>query len=159
MPTVNASEMIISHDPQAILEAPSIGAGIGVVVYDPIAQAGGILHFLLPDASGLDPEKAGCFPYMFAESGMRLFLEQLYAGGMQKANLKITVAGGAQPVNPSGISNLGQRNYETVAKILGEHGLMITRSEIGGHVARSIHLAIGSGDIQIEIRGRGARAS
>jgi hypothetical protein len=39
MSIVNASEMVISHDPQAILEAPAIGSGIGVSVYDPKAQA------------------------------------------------------------------------------------------------------------------------
>jgi chemotaxis protein CheD len=158
MSIVNASEMVISHDPQAILEAPAIGSGIGVAVYDPKAQAGGIIHFLLPNSTDADAEKVASWPYTFADTGVRLFLEQIYAAGLQKDNLQITVAGGAQPINPSGFLNMGQRNYEALKKVLGEQGLIITRTEIGGHAARSMRLAIGTGQIQLETRGQGVRA-
>ena len=35
----------------------SLGSCIGLVIYDPIAKAGGILHYMLPE-SGIDKEKS-----------------------------------------------------------------------------------------------------
>jgi chemotaxis protein CheD len=155
--TVNTAEMFISHNPQEIIVAPSIGSGISVVVYDPGVRAGGILHFLLPDSTVTDQENAEQFPWAFADTGLPLFFEQAYAGGMRKSHLSIVLAGGAQTINPSGIMNFGERNFEAAAKILERMALPVRRADIGGHAARLVRLRVKDGIIQLEIRGQGTR--
>ena len=67
MTAVNCSEMNISNNPVETLVAFSIGAGIGISVFDRACGVGGILNFMLPDstrANGVDPEKVA--PYFTA---------------------------------------------------------------------------------------------
>lgn len=158
MPNVNAVQMLISRDPQETIVAPSIGSGIAVVIYDPQVPAGGILHFLFPDSTAMDRENAERYPYAYADTGLSLFLEQAYACGMQKRNLRIVLAGGAQTVDPPTFLNFGKRNLEAATKILNEQDLIITGSEVGGHATRTIRLKIGDGTISLDTRGQGARS-
>lgn len=76
MPTVNAAQILISCASQDTIEAPSIGSGLAVVIYDSQVQAGGILHFLFPDSAAMDPENAENVPCAYADTGLSLFLKQ-----------------------------------------------------------------------------------
>lgn len=157
MKTVNTAEMFISRNPQDIIVAPSIGSGISVVIYDPGVRAGGILHFLLPDSTAMDQKNADLFPWAFADTGLPLFFEQAYAGGMRKSHLSIVLAGGAQTINPSGLMNFGERNFEAAANILERMALPVRRADIGGHAARLVRLKVEDGTVQLQIRGQGTR--
>ena len=78
---VGVSDMKASNDPTGTLVTYSLGSCIGVAIYDPVAKAGGLLHFMLPESS-LDPEKASTRPFMFADSGIpRLFKAVYKLGG------------------------------------------------------------------------------
>ena len=158
MLTVNAVEMIFSNDARDILVAPSIGAGIAVVSYDPELQAGGILHFLLPDSTVMASENAEQFPFAFADTGLHLFIDKADAFGMQRSRLRTMLVGGAQAVNPPNILNFGKRNIDAATRILNEAGLKIDKWEVGGHAARTIQLKIKDGSIYLEVRGQGMRA-
>ena len=49
--------MKVSNNPADAVVTYSLGSCIGLVIYDPIAKAGGILHYMLPE-SGIDKEKS-----------------------------------------------------------------------------------------------------
>ena len=157
MLTVNTVEMKVSNDPGDTIVAPSIGAGIAVVIYDPQAQAGGILHFLLPDSTVMDEENAEQFPTAFADTGLPLFIDKAESMGMQRSRLRVILVGGAQAVNPPNILNFGKRNIDAATKVLNRQGLEINKLEVGGHAARTIQLKIKDGAIYLEVRGQGIR--
>jgi chemotaxis protein CheD len=106
----------------------------------------------------MDPENAERYPCAYADTGLSLFLQQAYDKGIQKSNLRIVLAGGAQTVDPPTFLNFGKRNLEAATKILNEHGLIFTATEVGGHATRTIGLNIGDGTIDLEVRGQGMRS-
>ena len=66
---VGISDMKVSNKPGDVLVTYSLGSCIGVVLWDPVAKVGGLLHYMLPDSS-LDKDKAQDKPFMFADSGI-----------------------------------------------------------------------------------------
>jgi len=155
MTAVNFSEMKISQNPAETLVAFSIGAGIGVTVFDPFSGIGGILNFMLPDstrANGICPEKV---PLMFADTGVPLFINALIAQGGRSDNMKVVIAGGAHIIDQSGAFNIGQKNFEALKNCLADYNLKIQHEDIGGTTSRTLSLEIGSGCSCIKIFGQG----
>ena len=54
---VGISDIKVSNGMQDVLVTYALGSCIGIVVFDPIAKVGGMLHYMLPD-SNLDQNKA-----------------------------------------------------------------------------------------------------
>ena len=155
MTAVNFSEMKISRNPSETLVAFSIGAGIGITVFDPVIGIGGILNYILPDstgASGVDPENT---PLMFADTGVPFFLDALFEHGACRDQMKIVVAGGAQILDQSGKFNIGQKNIEALKISLAYYGLNTRHEDVGGTCSRTLSLEIASGCSCIKIFGQG----
>ncbi|MFW5902243.1 MAG: chemotaxis protein CheD, partial [Thermodesulfobacteriota bacterium] len=81
---VDIADMKISNNPSDTLVTYSLGSCIGVAIYDPVLQLGGMIHCMLP-LSKVDKEKAKTRPYMFVDTGMNLLLGGLYERGLRKA--------------------------------------------------------------------------
>ena len=58
---IGVGDMAVSNNPQVTLSTYALGSCVGVVAYDPVARAGGILHLMLPDST-ISPEKAVAQP-------------------------------------------------------------------------------------------------
>jgi chemotaxis protein CheD len=71
---VGISDFQCSNKPEDILVTYALGSCIAVVVYDPVAVVGGLLHFMLPDST-LDQNKAAESPAMFADTGIPLLFK------------------------------------------------------------------------------------
>lgn len=48
---VGVGDMIVSNDPEDIIVTYALGSCLGVVIYDPVANVGGMLHAMLPDST------------------------------------------------------------------------------------------------------------
>lgn len=149
---VGVAEMIVSSDPKDSIMAYSLGSCIGLAAYDPYIRAGGVLHFMLPESS-LDKSKAKNQPLIFADTGIPLLFEQIYALGADKSKLNIYIAGGGEILNQSGFFNIGRQNYNSVKKILIEENMMITDQIVGGNINRSLRLEISTGNVYIKTPG------
>ena len=66
---VGVADMKVSNNPEDSIITYSLGSCIGLIVWDPEAKVGGLLHYMLPD-SNLDKQKAALNPAMFADSGI-----------------------------------------------------------------------------------------
>ena len=155
MTAVNFSEMKISSNPAETLVAFSIGAGIGITIFDPVVGIGGLLNFILPDsngANGVDPERT---PLMFADTGVPFFLNAFFEQGALCQNLKIVIAGGAHILDQTGEYNIGQKNFHALMTCLARYELKTRHEDIGGNCSRILSLEIGSGDSCIRIFGQG----
>ena len=54
---IGVADMALSDSPEELLVTYSLGSCIAVIIFDPRAYVGGMLHYMLPESS-LDPEKA-----------------------------------------------------------------------------------------------------
>ena len=152
---VNFSEMKISCNPVETLVAFSIGSGIGISVYDPVSVVGGILNFILPDSTNLNPAKHEKYPFMFADTGITAFLKALIDSGADFGRMKVVIAGGAQVLDQSGVFNIGHQNYQAAKSIIGSNRLPIHHEDIGGNHSRTLRLEMSSGKSFINLPDQG----
>ncbi len=149
---VSVSDAKVSNDPADLITTYSLGSCIGVCLYDSASHTGGLLHYQLPD-SKIDPERAQQKPFMFADTGMKLLLEELLSLGVNKKRMQIKIAGGAEMnTGPKGF-NIGKRNYLAIRKILWKNGMFIDAEDIGGFSPRNIYMNIADGSVTVRSNG------
>ncbi len=151
---VGISDMVVSKNPQDTLITYSLGSCIGVVVYDPEAKVGGLLHYMLPDAS-IDKQKAVAKPYMFATTGIPKLFKEAYRLGASKNRLIVKVVGGSQVMDSAGIFNIGKRNYLVLREMFWKNKVMIAKEDVGGTVNRTISIDLNTGVTTLKVSGRG----
>lgn len=151
---VGVADMKVSNDPEAVLVTHSLGSCIGIAIYDPMAKAGGLLHYMLPE-SRLDGIKARKNPYMFGDTGIPLLFKEVYKLGAKKNRLKIIVAGGAQILDQKGLFNIGKRNHTLLRKMFWKNEVMIDFEDVGGNVNRTLKLEIKNGQAWLKVSGGG----
>jgi chemotaxis protein CheD len=144
--TVGVADCRVCNDPGNVLITYALGSCVAVMIYDPQAKVGGLLHFMLPE-SQIDLEKAAKQPYMFADTGIPRLFHQAYELGAEKRRLVVRAAGGSQLMDPEGTFNIGKRNYAAMRKILWKAGVMIQTEEIGGNVSRTVRMEVSTGRV------------
>lgn len=149
---VGVGNLAVSSDPHITLATYSLGSCLGVSIYDPVAQVGGLLHVMLP-SSGVDQAKASQRPALFVDTGIAALFRAAYPLRADKYRVQICLAGGAQAMGgPAGL-NMGLRNYEALTSILSQHSLRPQAEQIGGLVSRSMSLCLATGQVRLKISG------
>lgn len=150
---VGIADMAISSSPDDLILTYALGSCLGVCVWDPVVKVGGMLHFMLPQAS-VSPEKAAKNPLVFADTGVpKLFLGS-YALGAKKERLVVVVAGGASfNVPEDDDSAIGQRNIAMLRKLMWKNGVLLKKHELGGTEPRNLSLDVGSGEVTVAFNG------
>lgn len=151
---VGISDMKVSNKPDDVLITYSLGSCIGVVIWDPEAKVGGMLHYMLPD-SNLDKEKATSKPFMFADTGIPRLFKEAYKYGAVKNRMVVKVVGGSQIMDTSGVFNIGKRNYTVLRKMFWKNKILIAKEDVGGVSNRTVSLEIGSGCTNLKVSDRG----
>jgi chemotaxis protein CheD len=152
MVVVGVSDCRVSASADDVLITYALGSCIAVVLHDPVARVGGLLHYMLPD-SALDRAKAGQSPSMFADTGIPLLLSKVAESGGQRRRLVVRLAGGAQVVNDGGVFDIGKRNYLAARKLLWKAGMMVRAEEVGGNIPRTVRLDVASGKVWLRSGG------
>lgn len=151
--TVGISDCLISRDPNVVITTHALGSCVGLLIFDPEAHVGGLLHYMLPD-SGLDKERAQRNPFMFADTGIPLLFNTAFKAGARKERLQVTALGGAQILGINDSFNIGKRNLMSMRKILWKAGVMLHNEDVGGTSPRTARLEIATGRIVVSF-GRG----
>jgi len=151
---VGVADMAISNTPDETVITYSLGSCIAVVIYDPVARVGGMLHFMLPESS-LSPDKARDNPSMFADTGIAALFKWSYQYGAKKDNIVVKAVGGAQILDENGIFNIGKRNYLAMRKIFWRNNVMIAAEHVGGSVNRTVRLEMKTGQVFVKVSGLG----
>jgi chemotaxis protein CheD len=142
----------ISDAPGEVLATFALGSCIGLMVHDPAASIGGMLHFMLPDST-IDPARGRENPYMFANTGIPLLLERVCGCGASKRRLVVHAVGGAQMMDQQNVFEIGKRNYLAMRKILWKSGVLLHGEAVGGMNSRTVRLEIGSGKLWLQEAG------
>ena len=149
---VSIADMKVTKNAEDTLITYSLGSCIGVVIYDPFAGVGGLLHFMLPD-SKIDPQKAQKNPWMFADTGIPSLFKEAYKLGAEKERLEVRVMGGSQIMDGSGFFNIGKKNYMALRRIFRTNGVLIRAEDVGGSGNRTVTLDVSSGKVLVKSSG------
>lgn len=131
-----------------ILVTHALGSCLGLMLYDPVAKVGGLLHAMLPLAK-INPEKAKINPYMFVDSGVPALFKQVYKVGGVKNRMVIKAAGCGRPLGNNEMFKIGERNHTVLKKLLWRNNLLLASEDVGGTASRTVHFDISTGKIII----------
>jgi chemotaxis protein CheD len=149
---VGVADCKISNAPGEVLATYALGSCIGLVVHDAAASIGGLLHFMLPD-SRLDTGRGRENPYVFADTGIPLLLNQMCALGASRRRLIVHAIGGAQMMDQQCVFEIGKRNYLAMRRCLWKAGVLLHGEAVGGVRSRTVRLEIGSGRLWLQEAG------
>jgi chemotaxis protein CheD len=149
--TVGIADMIVSATPEDVLITYALGSCLGVSIYDPHVQVGGLLHVMLPD-SEIDPAAAGS-PYRFVDTGVPLLFKAAYALGARKDRIVAKVAGGAGSGADTDHFQIGRRNLLKLRELFRHNRVPITAQEVGGTASRTMLLEIATGEVRLKVDG------
>ncbi len=127
----------------------ALGSCLGLMVYDPVAHVGGLLHAMLP-LSKINPQKAEANPYMFVDKGVPCLFKEVYDLGGQKERLVVKAAGCGSPIGKNEMFKIGERNYTVLKKLLWKNNVLLKAEETGGTISRTVYLDITTGRITIK---------
>lgn len=146
--TVGIADCKTTANRTGTLVTYALGSCVGVVLWEPQARVGGMLHIMLPE-SKLDPAEAARNPYKFADTGIPALFEQVLKLGADKRRLEVWVAGGAQLLDDQKVFNIGQRNVLAAKKLLWKAGGLVRAEDTGGQNSRTMRLDLATGQVWI----------
>jgi len=151
---VGVADMKISSSPEDEIITFALGSCLGITVYDPVAQIGGMVHVMLPSSS-IDPVKAAGNPCMFVDTGVKKLFWESYKAGAQRSRLVVLAAGGAcaNGLEQDDYFQIGKRNVTVLRSLLWKNGIILKNCDFGGNLARTMSLDIGTGQVLIRING------
>ncbi len=146
---VGIGELEVSADRNAVLITHGLGSCIAVIAYDARRKIGGMLHFQLPSSS-LSPDRAAAVPGTFADTGIPLLFQRMYALGSRKEDIAVKVAGGGNFHDDNGTFEIGRRNQTMLRKIFWNAGVLVTAEDVGGSKSRTARLYVDTGQVTIQ---------
>jgi chemotaxis protein CheD len=154
--TVGVSDMKVSNTPDDVLVTYSLGSCIGIAVFDPVAQVGGLLHYMLPEST-LDSAKAAASPFMFADTGIPRLFKTAYELGGIKSRMRVIMVGGSHVLDQKGFFNIGKRNEMAARKLFHRNNVVVDFTDTGGNGNRTIKLAVNDGKCWLKKSGEGEK--
>jgi chemotaxis protein CheD len=148
---IGLAELKISRNPDDVLVAFGLGSCLGIGMYDPVIHIGGMLHAVLPKNNDGQELTA-----KYVDSGIELLLEQILKAGAIRSRLVVRMAGGANMLNVSSLSNtfdIGNRNIDSAHKTFDRLGFKLKSEEIGGKIGRTVRLYVANGRMTLRMMG------
>ncbi len=119
-----------------------LGSCVAVCLWDPVAQVGGMNHFLLPRALN----GGGDDPARFGVHAMDLLICEMLKEGADRTRLRAKVFGGAHVLAiPEDEDGVPSQNITFALEFLKRDGFKLTGSDLGGYLPRRVHFQTDSG--------------
>ena len=140
--TIGIADMKMAQN-SGMLITYALGSCIGICLYDQKIKLGALIHIMLP--LNMEPGRKNTMKY--ADTGIRETLKMMEAKGASRSRITAKIAGGAKMFEIKGgsLSNIGQRNIESVHAVLKRENIRLLAEEVGGKVARTLLFDVVSG--------------
>ena len=149
---VAVGDMKVGQEADTIV-THALGSCLGLMVFDPAAKIGGLLHAMLP-LSKINPQKAENNPFMFVDTGVPALFKSLYEMGGQKSRMVVKAAGCGNPLGKNEMFKIGERNYTVLKKLLWKKNILLETEDTGGTASRTVHFNIATGQTIISSNGQ-----
>ena len=146
---VGMGEVVVSAVPSVVLTCIGLGSCIAVCAYDSVAKIGGMVHIVLPEHRGDNPESFS----KYADTGVPLMLAKVVKSGGDKNRLVVKIAGGAQMTVSPGFKDTfktGQRNLTQILATLEKLNVGLAAADVGGTLGRTVRLHIDTGKVLVK---------
>jgi chemotaxis protein CheD len=140
-------EIAVGRNEEAIKTL--LGSCIGLALYDRRGRVGGLAHIVLPESPGSSGP-----PGKFADTAVPELIRLIDHTAGAPGKLAAKLAGGACMFQTNAASNIGERNLESIERLLKNAGIPVVARHCGGDQGRRMTLETGSGRVRIEIVGR-----
>lgn len=149
---VGVGDMAVTDKTDQLIVTYALGSCLGLVIYDPVAKVGGLLHAMLPDSS-IHKNKTGdeFNPSKFVNTGIPLLFKTAYKLGADKKRMKVKMAGCSQLMDDTGFFNIGKRNYAAARKLLWKNNVMIAAEHCDQSDSVTLMLNIDTGETIMRI--------
>jgi chemotaxis protein CheD len=119
-----------------------LGSCVAVCIFDPMLQAGGINHYLLPYWNG-----EGLASPKYANIALPKLLEKLLELGCRRQNLRAKLfGGGAIFQNVGGLFGIGERNIRFAEQYLADVGIPVVARDVGEGFTRKVVFHLHTGE-------------
>jgi len=133
----------VTNEEGRILKIFALGSCVGVALFCPPDPPVALGHIVLPSSS-TDLEKAKKMPGYFADTAVKIMLEEMNKLGCPNNRIIAKLAGGAKTNAEVGdYFSGGQRNAVAVKATLIKHGVKVVKDDLGGIISRTVHVVTG----------------
>jgi chemotaxis protein CheD len=150
---VGISEYKLTDHTQDVMVTYSVSSCLGITLFDPENNIGGMLHSMLP-FSELDPVRAEMNPGMFTDTGVSKLIELMVELGADPTNLVAKAAGAARPQGTNLVTEISDRHYQALGQILELHQIPLIAEDIGGTASRNVYLYMEDGKTLVSRDGK-----
>jgi chemotaxis protein CheD len=131
-------EYYVTRNDEAITTV--LGSCVSACIRDPVANVGGMNHFMLPeDNSAREPAQRGApvvLSTRYGSHAMESLINDLLKIGAQRPRMEIKVFGGGRVL--TAMTDIGARNIDFVTSYLNLERLPIDAQDVGGEHPRKI---------------------
>ena len=126
-----------------------LGSCIGIALYDPKKQIGGLAHIMLPSIKNARSKENRA---KYADTGILKLVEEMTMMGASKKHIQAKIAGGASMFSfvKNDMLNIGERNVIATKKALLDLDIPIISEDTGRHHGRTIELDTLDGELFIK---------
>jgi chemotaxis protein CheD len=148
---VGIGEIIVSDDPNTFIKSYALGSCVALIIYDNLTKMAGMAHIALSNSS-IDKNKSKILPGYFADTGVAEILSMLYKKGaiINKQNLIIKLAGGADVIDNFNFFHIGKNNIAQIRNLILKYGLSIKNEDTGGKVYRTVSIYPATGLVKLQ---------
>ena len=148
--TVAQGESRVSLDQKVVLTT-ILGSCVAVCLYDPVANVGGLNHYLL--AKGGDPADPGSMQ-RYGLYAMEVLINAMLAKGAARHRFKARIYGGA--TMRTGFKDIGGDNIRFAREFLRNERIPLVAEEVGGTGARRVEFRAALGLARSKVVGEHA---
>ncbi len=150
--SVGIGELQVSNNPDDVITALGLGSCVAIILYDRPTSTYGMLHAMLPTASGKNERGK---PARSVEDGLPALVKAMIRAGAKGRGLEAVLVGGAAMFEFTGpsVMDIGDRNVEMAGKLLQERRIPILVKDVGGSSGRTVILEVGSGNVLVRTQG------
>jgi chemotaxis protein CheD len=131
-------ELAVSADPSTVLTC-ILGSCVAACLWDPVAQVGGMNHFLLPGRRASDRMHT-----RFGAYAMEALINEMMHQGAQRRHMRAKAFGGASTFDNA--MGIGAANASFMREFLHVEGIPLVAESLGGQQARRIRFYPVSGN-------------
>ena len=146
---VGIGELAVSDGADEIIVTHGLGSCVAVCIFDPVVRVAAMLHFMLPE-SRINVDRARQQPAAFADTGIPMLFQTAYRYGLEKRRAIVKLVGGAEVTASVDMAfRTGQRNVLAAKQVLWRNGVLVKAEDIGGNMARTVHLGAQDGRVRV----------
>lgn len=144
-------EAKIANESDSVLTT-FVGSCVALCLFESGKKIGGLAHIMLPEAGRgtvVNQNTNG----KYADQAINYLLAEMQEKGAKLNKIKAKIAGGAQIFKTetgNGLFTIGERNIDSIKKILDTHGIKVIAEETGKTYGRWVKFDVQSGAVSVK---------